>query len=314
MSETGKKWLLWGSVIALICSILVLLYDTTAESRTYYFYSDIAVPLLIISGLNLIAFFSLKYAERKWLRITARFSIYAVLIIFLAYFLLNEYTNSYPTGTPFKITLIILFAISISISCLFALIYIFFIKDMGETRWVLGLLLLLVLSLVLERFLYNNNKLGQFLFTAFMMITILTGCGIYLYGVRCLFQVEKNSYLKIISFLACLLIAFGSIVFAAIMSSENVYMLELIYFIPAVLLTLITLLSLPVSGYINWTSLHKKILKKIMISWIFFFMIFSVRYVFPEYFKIIEPKDEKALYQFDMNNYELQNKNGLEPE
>ncbi len=248
------------------------------------------------------------------MRIAAKLSIYAVLIIFLAYLLLNNYSNSYPTGTPFKIILIILFAISISISCLFALIYIFFIIDMGETRWVLGLLLLIILSLVLERFLYNNNKLGQFLFTAFMMITILTGCGIYMYGVRCLFGIEKNPYLKIISFLACLLIAFGSIVFAAIISAENVYVLELIYFIPAVLLTLITLFSLPVSGYINWISLHKKVLKKIMISWIFFFMIFSIRYVFPEYFKMIEPKVEKAPYQFDMKDYELQNKNGLEPE
>jgi hypothetical protein len=136
----------------------------------------------------------------------------------------------------------------------------------------------------------------------------------YLFGVSCLFKVEKNPYLKIVSYLAGLFIAFGSLLFALIMSSERVHILELIYFIPAILLTLIVLLSLPVSGYINWSSLHKKILKKIMISWLFFFLIFSVRFVFPEYFRIIEIKNYYPGYNFDMEDYDLQNKNGLTPE
>jgi hypothetical protein len=314
MSESGKKWLLWGSVIALLFSVTEVIYSIFSGSQINDIYGYIGVPLLFLSGLNLITLFSLKYSERKWLRNIARFSLYALILTLIAGYLLNDYINTFPFNTPIKIFLIVLFFTLVFLSCLFTPIYIFLLKEAGEIKDVLVLLLLIVISLVLVRIFFYNTDIGEYLFGAFMALTILTGCGIYMYGVRCLLKVEKNRYLKIVSYLACLFIAFGSIVFAAIMSSEGVYALELIYFIPAILLTLTVLLSLPISGYVNWTSLHKKILKKIMISWLFFFLIFSVRFIFPEYFKIFEYKADQPSYQFDMKDYELQNKNGLKPE
>lgn len=311
MNESAKKWFLWGSLVAFLLSVLVVIYAIFSESPNDI-YAYIGTPILILSCLNLIAVFSLRYSERKWLKNVARFSLYILLLSLFANYLLYDYIN--PLDTPFKIFLVVLFSILISLSCLFALINIFLLKEAGEIAGVLGLLLLIIISLILQRFFFTNNRIGGYLFTAFMLLTLLTGCGMYLYGVRCLLKVEKNPYLKIVSCLACLFIAFGSTLFALIMSSERVHVLELIYFIPAILLTLIVLLSLPVSGYINWTSLHKKILKKIMISWLFFFLIFSFRFVFPEYFRIIEIKDYNPAYQFDMQDYEIENKNGLKPE
>ncbi len=311
MTEHSKKWLLWGSVIAFLFSVPVVIYasffETTSDIFTY-----IGTPTLILSVLNLIALFSLRYSERKWLRNIAGFSLYILLFSISGFYLL--YDNIISTETHFRIFLVVLFIILIILSCLFVLINIFLLKEAGKIIDLMVLLLLIVISLIFQRFFLTNNRMAEYFFTAFVVLTLLTGCGMYLFGVSCLYKVEKNPYLKIVSFLAGLFIAFGSLLFALIMSSERVHILELIYFIPAILLTLIVLLSLPVSGYINWTSLHKKILKKIMISWLFFFLTFSVRFVFPEYFRIIEIKNYNPGYQFDMKDYELQNKNGLKPE
>jgi hypothetical protein len=311
MTKHSKKWLLWGSVIAFIFSVPVVIYasffETTSDIYTY-----IGTPTLILSVLNFIALFSLRYSERKWLRNIAGFSLYMLLFSISGFYLL--YDNIISTETHFKIFLVVLFIILIILSCLFVLINIFLLKEAGKIIDLMVLLLLIVISLIFQRFFLTNNRTGEYFFTAFVILTLLTGCGMYLFGVSCLYKVEKNPYLKIVSFLAGLFIAFGSLLFALIMSSERVRILELIYFIPAILLTLIVLLSLPVSGYINWTSLHKKILKKIMISWLFFFLTFSVRFVFPEYFRIIEIKNYNPGYHFDMKDYELQNKNGLKPE
>jgi hypothetical protein len=311
MTKHSKKWLLWGSVIAFIFSVPVVIYasffETTSDIYTY-----IGTPTLILSVLNLIALFSLRYSERKWLRNIAGFSLYMLLFSISGFYLL--YDNIISTETHFKIFLVVLFIILIILSCLFVLINIFLLKEAGKIIDLMVLLLLIVISLIFQRFFLTNNRTGEYFFTAFVILTLLTGCGMYLFGVSCLYKVEKNPYLKIVSYLAGLFIAFGSLLFALIMSSERVRILELIYFIPAILLTLIVLLSLPVSGYINWTSLHKKILKKIMISWLFFFLTFSVRFVFPEYFRIIEIKNYNPGYHFDMKDYELQNKNGLKPE
>lgn len=311
MSERGKKWLLWGSVIAFLFSVTVVIYASFLETPSDI-YAYIGIPTLILSGLNLIALFSLRYSERKWLRNIAGVSLYILFFSIFGYYLV--YDNLIPTDTNFKIFLEVLFIILISLSCLFVLINIFLLKEAGKIIGLMVLLLLIVISLILQRFFLTNIRTGEYFFTAFIVLTLLTGCGMYLFGVSCLFKVEKNPYLKIVSYLAGLFIAFGSLIFALIMSSERVHILELIYFIPAILLTLIVLLSLPVSGYINWTSLHKKILKKIMISWLFFFLTFSVRFVFPEYFRKIEIKNYSPGYHFDMKDYELQNKNGLKPE
>jgi len=195
---------------------------------------------------------------------------------------------------------------------LFGLINIFILKEAGETKSILILLFFIVISFIILRISILQKILPGFDFMFFLFLTISTGCGMLIFGFRCLFELEKNSYLKIISFIACILIAYGSIVFAAKMQSEKVDLLEIVYFIPAFIITLIVLFSLPFSGYINWKPLHKQILRKIMISWVFFLLVFSISFVFPDLFKQIVFKEKKPTYDFQMKDYELMNKNGLE--
>ncbi|MBK7134627.1 MAG: hypothetical protein IPH69_17965 [Bacteroidales bacterium] len=192
---------------------------------------------------------------------------------------------------------------------------------MSETgkKWVLGIastiFLLSFLTMLGSSGPYNNliDTIYPILIP-FLLITLLTGSGMLLYGFRCLFQIKKNHYLKYISLIACVVIAYGSYVFASKMTGEGVPVLELIYFVPAFLLTLIVLFSLPFSGYIHWITLHKRILKKIMIPWIFFFIVFSVSIVSPDLIRKIITKEDKKKIEFRMNDYEVKNKNGLEPE
>jgi hypothetical protein len=135
-----------------------------------------------------------------------------------------------------------------------------------------------------------------------------------MYGLRCILIIEKNSYLKSVSFSACILTAFGSFLFLLKLEGEKIDILELVYIIPALLLTLIVLLSLPVSGYIQWSLLHKRILKKIALTSIFFLLIFSFRFLYPDFFKQLILKPAKEYPEFYLEDYKLPDKNGLAPE
>ena len=191
------------------------------------------------------------------------------------------------------------------------LIYLFILREPAELTGVLVLLVFIVISVVLQRFKISFSAIEDLFLPGFIL---LTATGLYMFGLRCLFIVEKNSYLKTTSFIACTLTAFGSFLFLLEMQGDKVDVLELIYFVPAFLMTLIVLLSLPISGYINWSSQHKLILKKIVISCFFFLFIFSFRFVYPDFFKLIVLKSETVENEFFMEDYELPVKNGLEPE
>jgi hypothetical protein len=128
MTGHSKKWLLWGSVIAFLLSVSVVLYASFVEPASEI-YAYISIPTLILSGLNLIALLSMRYSESKWLRNIAGISLIILLFSIFGYYLL--YDNLIRTGTNFKIFLEVLFIILISLSCLFTLINIFLLKEAG---------------------------------------------------------------------------------------------------------------------------------------------------------------------------------------
>jgi len=304
MSERGKKWLLWGTLVTFIVSTgaLMLIIIGSFNVNDLIVSSDLI--LILVSGIILDILLTNKFKDRKWFFRASEISVYLIPVFIFVQYLAIDVIQS---------QLITLFTIIvISEFMLFAIIYIFILREAGEIRFILILLLLIIISFVILKASIFQNKLPDFDFILFIFLTIITGCGMLLFGFRCLFQIKKNSYLKTVSFIACILIAYSSIVFIAKMQSEKTDIIELVYFIPAFLITLIVLFSLPFSGYVHWNSLHKQILKKIMIIWIFFLFIFSMSYVFPDLFKKIVFKQKKPTYEFLMNDYELQNKNGLE--
>jgi hypothetical protein len=313
MSESGKKWLLWVSLITFPIwiggAIFFSIYLDKGTSKVLVSISEIMVLISfifsVLTGLNLIVIFSIRFHERKWLKEAGKFSLFLLPAFSTLIYILGTKTTILDSALAVIPIIIILILI------LFVLIYIFILRESTELTGVLVLLFFIVICVVLQRFIISFSAIEDLFLPGFV---ILTAAGLYMYGLYCLFIIEKNSYLKITSFLACTLTAFGSFLFLLKMLGDTLDVLELIYFIPAFLMTLIVLLSLPISGYINWSSLHKRILKKIAISCFFFLLIFSFRFVYPDFFKIMVLKPETVENEFFMNDYELPNKNGLEPE
>jgi hypothetical protein len=143
---------------------------------------------------------------------------------------------------------------------------------------------------------------------------IMMGAGMYLFGLRCFFKIENNRYLKIVSFIACFLIYCGTFEMT-FLSATYADISLIIYSICIFLMTLIVLLSLPVSGFIQWNSLHRQILKKILIPWVFVLLIISVRFIFPELNMLFFREKHDQYQEFHLDeNYQIINKNGLEPD
>jgi hypothetical protein len=313
MSERGKKWLWWISLLMLFISIgglvFFAIYLDYGTNRILVKISQkmvwICVILLVISGLNLIVFLSFKYQDRLLMKYLAKYSIYLLPLVSIGFYFMLDYFDT--SGIWIGIILVCLIIILV----LLALIYTFIFREAGEIKGIIVLLSCIIISVIMQRFDFSLSAIEDLFLPGFV---VLTAAGMYMFGLRCLLMVEKNGYLKSVSFLACTLTAFGSFLFLLKMQGEKVDIFELVYFIPAFLLTLIVLLSLPISGYIHWSLLHKRILKKIVVTSIFFLLIFSFRFLYPDFFKQIVLKQEKENPEFYLDDYKLPDKNGLEPD
>jgi hypothetical protein len=93
----------------------------------------------------------------------------------------------------------------------------------------------------MQRFDFSVSAIEDLFLPGFV---VLTAVGMYMFGLRCLFIIEKNRYLKSVAFIACTLTTFGSFLFFLKMQGETIDILELVYIAPALLVTLVVLLSL----------------------------------------------------------------------
>jgi hypothetical protein len=306
MSQSVRKWMLWGNLITLIIAVAGLIYlSIITYTKIIGDYQIICLIVLILAGLNLIIMFSIRYHDRKWLKRISKNSVYLLPVVSIVfYFLLDLIDSSAMWIGIFVVCLII-------ILILLDLIYIFILREAGDIKGILVLLIFIVISIVMQRFDFSLSAIEDLFLPGFV---VLTAAGMYMFGLRCLFMVEKNGYLKSVAFLACTLTAFGSFLFLLRTQGETIDILELVYIVPAFLLTMIVLLSLPISGYIHWSLLHKRILKKIVYTSVFFLLIFSFRYLYPDFFKQIVIKQEKEIPEFNLNDYKIPDKNGLEPD
>ncbi|MCX6334166.1 MAG: hypothetical protein NT092_07665 [Bacteroidia bacterium] len=303
MEKSVKKRVFWISIIILILSVGTIIYiDTLPGTDAVDNFQILSAILISMALIDLIVLFFLKYHDRRWLK---RITLYSTLIVLpLSFPVYIVFNNSY-----LPIYLEIIMVVFMFILCLLSLIYIFIIRAPDELRGMLTLLILIVICVVLTRLKVNFSIVEDLLLPGFIT---LTAGGIYMLGLRSLFVVEKNGYLKIISFIACTLTAFGCFLIMLKMQGNDFSIMELVYFIPAFLLTLIVLLSLPVSGYVTWISLQKRILKKIAIAWIFFLIIFSIRYIYPDLFTSIVFREKPEPPEFWLEDYNIPNNNGLE--
>jgi hypothetical protein len=310
MSESAKKWLVWCSLSLLSLSIIGLLYGIINQIIIFL---SLSTLVAVSSAIILIVLYSIKYQDRKVFRKIAELSYYLfisdIILLFLLGALINLFDNFH--SAFFLIDAILLSVFTISV--LPALIHIFIFKDPEKIFDIVLLLFFLSLSILFKKLHFINAN-----FNLIAMI-ISTGIGIFMYGVRSLLIIEKNKYLRIFSFIGCSLIMAGSLgLLFKMLWWIGGDILANIYNIPSIAITLIVLLSLPVSGYVLWNSLHKKILKKILIPWTFFLSIFLLRLVFPEAFMLlfsnrIVEQERYEIPGLHLNDYVLKDKNGLEP-
>ncbi len=304
MSKSAKKWLLLGSIILLMLSIGGIIYTAFLRfSQTTDFLQAISGAVIIAMIMNLLFIPVFSYRNRtgfrRWMFI---FTWCFPILIIVLYILEASWFPLVPDSL--YIIYMILLIIFLGITCL----YLFVIEDRIVTTGIVLLLSYTIVTLVLRRF--NIIETESHYYISFIMI----GCGMYLFGLKSVFSIERNRYLQIISYSACLLIYLGSqMMFYFSMTSRSNTTL-IVYSISLFLLTLIVLLSLPVSGYVEWNLSHKNILKKILIPWVFFLLLISIRFVFPDLNSLFFRETREEIQEFQLKDYPVINKNGLESE
>lgn len=303
MNGRGKKWLLWGSLITFLISIGGVIYTSTIPfSRILDRIQTAIAVVLVLSILNLLFLLADRYRNKIRFRNAFRILSYFLPVLILLLFSIDLKWLSINSDHLYGI---LIFGILLFIAI--ATIYLFVLNETNLITGIIVILFYIISSLVLKRI--NLGDPETHLEFGFIMI----GCGMYLFGLKCIFIIEKNRFLKSVSFFACLLIYFGSLLMISL-SSTYVTTTIIIYSISIFLLTLIVLLTLPLSGYIEWSSLHKSILKKILIPWIFFLVVISIRFVFPDLNSLFFRENQGEFQEFIMDDYPVINKNGLEPE
>jgi len=304
MRESVKRWLLLGNLTTLIIAVAGLIYlSLITYTSIIGDYQTISLIVLILAGLNLIIMFSIRYHDRKWLKRLSKISVYLLPVVSIGFYFLFDFFDS--SATWIGIFLVCLIIVLI----LLALIYGFILREAGDINGILVLLIFTVISVVMQRFDFSLSAVEDLFLPGFV---VLTAAGMYMFGLRCLFIVEKNRYLKSVAFIACTLTTFGSFLFFLKMQGETIDILELVYIVPALLVTLVVLLSLPISGYIHWNSIHKRILRKIALTSLFFLLIFSFRFLYPDFFKQIVFKQTVESPEYWLEDYKIPDKNGLE--
>lgn len=149
-------------------------------------------------------------------------------------------------------------------------------------------------------------------------ISLLSMAFGYLFlGFKIIYTSKENRYFKV----------FGSIsaFFLTLMSTGMNFkylhwpgagILIAVSLLPSIIFTLIVLVTLPGSGYLLWDEKSKRIFtKKLLIPWLFFLLFSAFILLLPKNIsQQIFYKDAKTEYPFDMTPYEIQPKEGMEPD
>lgn len=277
--------------------------------------SGIATGLFIYQRLNLVAFsimlgtspliaivisYGYKNQERKSLRKLAKYSLifYPVLLAAIVPVLMFLFDH----------TLIVIPAVLIlSVFTLLALMHIFLFADPGNLSSTIIFLSVIFLSIFYKRYHLPLASL-------FISLSLFLFClGIFIYGIRCLFLAGKNTYLKYITFFGS---CFISISFCALLFKLQRWpggdMLRTFSNYSILIGTVVVLLTLSSSGYIEWQPLHRKIFRRVLLPWIFIFALCIMQFLLPGISsKIWGASVEQKPDSFQMHDYTIENKNGL---
>ncbi|KPK85192.1 MAG: hypothetical protein AMS27_08040 [Bacteroides sp. SM23_62_1] len=283
MSETlFKKLVTYFGILLLIILIPLII-------SSIYYYEPIMILstfLLCVAGVSEITIISIYYTENKKFRII----IYALI----PFFLIIPFVLDIITGW------IILPIISGSFAVTLICAALFIFNRKRTTLFLYILLIVILLGIIMARFHVPGAgitlSLGLMLFAA----------GIVMYSITSLSLRKNNKYLSVVIPVCSFILAiFGVGVLFKIQHWPGGWIMTYFSTISIILITIIILLTLPQSGFFNWSPDHKKLFfRNTMIPWLIAAFFIGYYFLIPPNIKeIIFPPRERI--PFNMYYYEI---------
>jgi hypothetical protein len=292
-SSLHKKILIVSSVTAIL-SLAVIIVGVIIDT----FSTAVFGFLFAFSLLAVISSYALKYHSKKWLRFLTKYSMFLLPFSVVITSFIPYESSIYPIMTSFTALL-----------ALSALIYLYVYFKVESIVAVVTLLILMIIGIFMKR----NHMIFASVVTS--VSVFLLSAGSFMFGIRCLYLADKNRYFRNVTFTgSCALsVAFLGLLFK-LQHWEFAGILIIVGFTSLILGTLYVLLTLHSSGYIDWLPSFRKIFRKILIPWVFVFVLYVSRFMIPELNSLIfSPGPGKSVkiispYSFGMKDYTIQDK------
>jgi hypothetical protein len=248
----------------------------------------LTLPITLFSGS-----YSIVNDNKNWLRRTARLSLYfcPILILALPFIYSQAEVNTAVILSLIPYLLIVITSIQL-----------FIYDEPGSLRSTLILLLFIIISIIAKKFQLPYSSIPFTLGISWFCI------GTMMFTVRCLYLSGTNKYFEYMTLFANSLIFFSLLGFLFKIQHwpvGNLFM-NIANFL-MVIGTIIVLVILPFSGYIDWNTVHKKILRRILLPWAFIFFMFLFKFLIPESWNAFwGTSQSKQSPAFGMTDYKVE--------
>lgn len=288
-----------------IISIILLVLGLISLSHSIITgINETLAPFVFFASASIVTFLSsylINNKHKTWVRTLYKYSWFVYLLLVLVVALMLNLNS---------IFLIISTSLILLILVVPAIAKLFLNNDAIAIKSLVILLLLVILSIISKRY-----RL-PFSHVFFTLSVCWFAIGMYMFGIRCLYIIKGNKYLRKLSFFVCLLVTFTFLgLLFKLMHWPIAGLLLLISTVLMLGVTLIVLFTIPNSNYIDWSVFHKKILKKLLYPWIFIFFLFLFKFLVPEVWDVLwtpEKTFKNKPPAFGMIDYEIEHKNRAE--
>jgi hypothetical protein len=256
----------------------------------------IAILFILTLGPFLVIFLALNPDIKKAVRQTY-YIVLAAIILFIFMGLVESITAVFKDYLVSSAGIILVLCLGLVIA----------IPDKGMVRNLWILIALIIVGFSFKRFHLPGS--GLILVSAGGTLA----AGSFLFSIRLLLTVKKNPYLKWIGFISSLLICIATLsVIFKYQHWVGTGILIQASLIPIILLTIIVLLTLPSSGFIQWSTEHKHILtRRLLIPWVYFLILISLNLLLPPAISRNIFEDEiRKVEPFEMRDYPIHPETG----
>jgi hypothetical protein len=279
-----KRLVIYFGLAILIC-LMSLIISIIYEIDAIFVISAVLISFACISEITFTAFF---YSGNKKFR-----KVVYLLIPFCSAFAV--------VSGFFQIDILTIILSFVAFLAASVAIYIF--NGRRTTLFLYIFISLIFTGIIFKRF---HLPLAGIILTA---SSVLFSVGIFIFGITSLFNMQKNKYLLILILVCSTILAIDGM--AAVFKMQHWpgggIMIQT-SIVAIILVTIITLLTLPQSGYFNWPVEHRKsFYRNIVVPWIVAASFIAYYFLIPQTTKeIIFPPRYETGAHFNMFPYELE--------